>query len=84
MEFFQALAAAEDIQVFDQEDFIAQDDRVVVTGRTKALIRSTGRTVENEYVHVFTIAGGKVQRFVEFFDTAAATEAYRKTAGAGA
>ena len=83
-EFFGGLAAAEDIQEFTQENFIAQDDRVVVTGRSKAVIRATGRTIENEYVHLFTVNGGKVQRFVEFFDTAAARDAYQQSAGAGA
>ena len=82
--FFESLAGAEDIQEFDQKDFIAQDDRVVVTGRTKSVIRATGRPLELEYVHLFTISGGKVQRFVEFFDTAVAADAYRQGTSAGA
>ena len=80
-EFFASLAAAEDIQEFTQEDYVAQDDKVVVTGRSKALVRSTGRTLGFEYVHVFTVSGGKVQKFVEYFDTAAAVEAYQESAG---
>ena len=80
-EFFGALTAAEDIQEFAQEDYIAQDDKVVVTGRSKAVIKATGRTLRLEYVHIFTVSGGKVQGFVEYFDTAAAADAYRETAG---
>lgn len=82
--FFQSLTQAEDIQEFTQEDYIAQDDRVVVTGRSRAVVRTTGRTLELEFVHLFTISGRKVQRFVEFFDTASATEAYRQGTGRGA
>ena len=82
--FFASLSEAEDIQEFTQEDYIAQNDRVVVTGRSKAVVKASGRTLELEYVHLFTISGGKVQRFVEYFDTAAAAEAYRQAAGADA
>ena len=81
---FETLAETEDVQEFTQEDYIAQNDRVVVTGRSKAVVKATGRTLELEYVHLFTISGGKVQRFVEYFDTAAAAEAYRQAAGADA
>lgn len=82
--FFESLAQAEDIQEFTQEDYIAQDDRVVVTGRSRAVVRATGRTLELEFVHLFTVRGGKVQKFVEFFDTASAAEAYTQRTGAGA
>lgn len=83
-EFFGSLSAAEDIQEFTQVDYIAQNDKVVVTGRSKAVVRATGRMFELEYVHLFTISGGKVQRFVEYFDTAAAADAYRQGTSAGA
>lgn len=82
--FFQSLAEAEDFQEFAEQDYIAQDDRVVVTGRSKAVVKATGRTVALEWVHLFTVEDGKVQKFVEFFDTAAASEAYRQGAGRGA
>ncbi len=82
--FFQALVEAEDIQDFTQEDFIAQDDKVVVLGRSKAGVRATGRTIEMGYVHVLTVSGGQVQRFVEYFDTAAAVQGYRQSTGTGA
>ncbi len=52
-----------------------------MTGRSKAVVKATGRTLRLEYVHIFTVSGGKVQRFVEYFDTAAAADAYRETAG---
>jgi uncharacterized protein len=82
--FFKSLAEAEDFQEFTEEDYIAQDDRVVVKGRSKAVVRATGRTLALEWVHLFTVKGGKVQKFVEFFDTAAASDAYRQGTGRGA
>lgn len=83
-EFFKTLTTAEDILEFTQENFIAQDDKVVVTGRSKARAKSTGRTLETAYVHIFTVSGGKVQKFIEYFDTAAIANAYRQSAGARA
>lgn len=83
-EFFKTLATAEDILDFTQDNFIAQDDKVVVTGRSKARVKSTGRTFETAYVHIFTVSGSKVQEFREHFDTAAVANAYRQSAGAHA
>lgn len=83
-EFFAELAAAEEIIEFTQENYAVQDDRVVVTGRNKARVTSTGRTFETPYVHFFTVRNGKVQAFAEYFDTAVVARAYRRSARAGA
>ena len=83
-EFFKTLVAAEDILEFTQDNFIAQNDKVAVTGRSKARVKSTGRTLETAYVHIFTVSGSKVQKFMEYFDTAAVANAYRQSAGAHA
>ena len=81
-EFFQQLTAAEDITVFEPTEFIATDDRVVVLGRSTATVRETGRTYSTDWVHVFRLADGKVTEFNEYFDNAAATRAFRKSAAA--
>ena len=82
--FFEKVAAAEEILEFTQDEFIAQDDRVVVTGRSRTRVRSTGRTLEYPYVHLFTVRAGKVQDFTEYFDTARAADAYRRGTAADA
>lgn len=81
-EFFQQLSAAEDITHFEPTEFIASDDRVVVLGRSTATVRETGRTYSTDWVHVFRITDGKISEFTEFFDNAAATRAFQKTAAA--
>lgn len=78
-EFFMKLAQAQEAQRFEPEDFIADGDKVVVTGQATWKVRSTGRTYENPWVHVFMIRDGKVARFQHYDNTAAAEAAFMPT-----
>jgi uncharacterized protein len=80
--FFKELVTAEDITRFEPLEFIAQNDKVVVLGESAATVRETGRSYETDWVHIFTLREGKVSEFTEFFDNAAATRAFQKTASA--
>lgn len=80
--FFQELNEDEDMTQFEPREFIAQGDKVVVQGRSTATARSTGKTYSTDWVHVFTVADGKIVAFMEFFDNAAATRAFQKSATA--
>jgi ketosteroid isomerase-like protein len=80
--FFEQLSAAEEITEFEPTEFVASDDRVVVLGKSTATVRDTGRTYSTDWVHVFRLSDGKVTEFNEFFDNAAATKAFQKTAAA--
>jgi hypothetical protein len=68
--FFDTLAANLDFEVFDPRRFASDGGLVFVQGRTVAKVKSTGRRFDMEWVHLFTIEGGKVMRFEEFYDTA--------------
>lgn len=81
-EFFKQLSEAEDITRFEPLEFIAQNDKVVVLGESAATVKDTGRSYETDWVHVFTVRDGQVAEFTEFFDNAAATRAFQKTAAA--
>jgi ketosteroid isomerase-like protein len=81
-EFFKELVAAEDITRFEPLEFIAQNDRVVVLGESAATVHDTGRSYETDWVHVFSVRDGKITEFTEYFDNAAATKAFQKTAAA--
>ena len=81
-EFFTELSKAEDITRFEPLEFISQNDKVVVLGESAATVKDTGRSYETDWVHVFTVNNGKVTEFTEFFDNAAATRAFQKTAAA--
>ncbi|MEP7074995.1 MAG: nuclear transport factor 2 family protein [Acidobacteriota bacterium] len=81
-EFFKLLGESEEFSYFEPTEFIAQGNRVVVLGRSKATVKTTGRTYETDWVHLFTVHEGKITNFHEFFDNAAATRAFQKTAAA--
>ncbi len=67
---------AEEMQVFEQDEFIAQGDKVVVLGHCKTRTKSTNKGYTTNLVHIFTVKDGKVTEFLELFDTAAAEKAY--------
>jgi ketosteroid isomerase-like protein len=73
--FFAAVNQLFDIQRFEPREFIAQGDLVVVLGSETAAARSTGKVLDLDWVHVFTMRNGKVTAFQEFFDTAAVVAA---------
>jgi uncharacterized protein len=70
------VAQAQDVIEFEPEDFIAQDDKVVVLGRFSHSVKSTGRVSASAWAHVWTVKGGKVTHFREYVDTAAVSRAY--------
>lgn len=56
---------------------IAQGDKVVVLLHAEATIKRTGRDVDQEAAHVWTLRDGKIARHQAFEDTAAVVAAYR-------
>ena len=64
-------------QQFDLNDFIAQDNKVVVLGYQKGRAKPTGRPYETEFVNVWTIRNGKFIEFRVYNDTAALVESLR-------
>lgn len=77
MQYFGLLAQSQEAMQFEPREFIAEDDKVVVCGDSQWQVRATGRSYINPWVHVFTMRDGKVARFQQFNDTAAAERAYR-------
>lgn len=76
-QFFAHVADTIAFSEFAPRDFYPTGDKVFVLGRYTGKIKKTGRTAGSEWVHVFTIKGGKASRFQEFTDTAAFVQAYR-------
>lgn len=83
-EFFSQLIDAEEFTRFEPLEFIAQDDKVVVLGEFKGTVKSTGKSYETEWVHLFHVRDGKIVSFKEFLDSAAMSKAFQKTAAAEA
>lgn len=77
--FFVALVTDEDITLFEPIEFIDGGEKIVVLGRSASNVKSTGKSYETDWVHIFTVNDGKITNFVEFFDNAAATRAFQKS-----
>ncbi len=71
--FFSTVLSSVDIHEFVPEEFLADKDKVIVTGRLHLTAKATGRDIVSDFVHVITLAGGKWSRFRDFMNT---TEAY--------
>jgi ketosteroid isomerase-like protein len=56
-------------EAFQDVVFTASGDRVVAEGSNAGTVLATGERYEHDWVMVFTIQDGKVQRFRHFYDT---------------
>ncbi len=76
--FFQNLTGHLEFEVFEPGPPRVSGDTIFVLGRTRARHRHAGQGVfDCEWVHVFTMADGRLARFQEFYDTAAVEHALR-------
>jgi ketosteroid isomerase-like protein len=74
--FFEAIGTSVDNGRVTAEDWIAQGDKVVSTGRFPATVKKSGRRIDVPIAHVFTVRNGKIARWVGYADTARVAEAY--------
>mgnify|MGYP000967018263 CR=1 FL=1 len=75
--FFRDMAEMVEITSFQPQRFLAAGDKVFVWGRWSWIMRNSGRPGENEWLHVFTIADGKVAEWRGYNDGAQLLAAYR-------
>jgi uncharacterized protein len=74
--FFQLLESTQQNQRLTTDKVIAQGDTVATVGRYSATVKATGKSADTPIAHIFTLRGGKVSRFLDFFDTAVVAAAY--------
>ena len=77
-EFFSLLGENLEFQQFEPREFVAQGDTVVL-GYERSLIKPTGRTIEHEWAHVYTLRDDKITKLRVFEDTAAYVVAFDAT-----
>jgi len=75
--WFGGLAATREYSTFEPREFIAQNDKVVCLVYTEATVRDTGRAFVSHEAQVWTFQDGKLTRFQNYLDTAAADAAHR-------
>jgi ketosteroid isomerase-like protein len=69
-EFFRVIAEHAEFSEFSPEEFHATGDEVFVLGHYRVMMRRTGRLVESDWLHVFTLRRGKIASCRIFTDTA--------------
>ena len=67
---FGRIGAAFEGFVVTPQTYVASGDRVVAMGRYTGTNRATGEALDAQFVHVFTVDGGKVTHFQQYTDTA--------------
>lgn len=75
-QFFATMDQAQEPNQFEPQEFIAEGDKVVVLGQSTWTVKSTGRRYDNPWAHVFTVRNGKIAKFQQYNDTAAADAAF--------
>ena len=60
-----------DYDLYEQREFIADGDTVVVLGAYQGTIKATDKRFTSEWVHIWRLSGGKAVAWQEFCDTAA-------------
>lgn len=67
-QFFELVNGLVETQRFDARQFIAQGDSVVVTGDETVRVRATGRLLDFQWAHAYTVRAAKIVAFDEFID----------------
>ena len=69
--FFGTLNGLLEFEAFEPQSFLAEGNRVVVVGSSRYKVRGgSGKSLTEEWCHIFTIKDGKVGAFQEYLDTA--------------
>ena len=77
VEWLQIGNRTEAILELEPRRILVEGDTAAVIGHTRVMAKPTGRSYETDFVHLITVADGRVVRFVEYFDTWIAAEAFR-------
>ncbi len=67
--FFNVLGESTEFDSFEPRQFIAEGDQVAVFGHYKARLKGTHHAASSDWIMLFTLHGGKVVKFQEFYDT---------------
>ena len=71
------LAEHLDFHDFGVDQIVAQGDTVIALGYEGATVKSTGKSYDAKWAHVFTFGEGRIVKFFEYVDTAVVLEALK-------
>ena len=75
-QFVQTVGEKKEVREFGADEYVAQNETVVVLGHERASARESGRDWETDSVMVFTLRDGKISRMREFQETATIAAAF--------
>ncbi|MGZ8303472.1 MAG: nuclear transport factor 2 family protein [Telluria sp.] len=78
-EFFQTVAASQQLRRFEPREFFAGGDKVVVLGHHDWTVRATCVEFGSDWAHTFTVQDGAIAAFSQMMDTYQVVEAYRQS-----
>lgn len=78
-EFFQIVAASQQLRHFEPREFFASGDRVVVLGHHDWTVRASGLEFGSDWTQAFTVQNGAIAAFSQMMDTRRVVEAYRQS-----
>jgi ketosteroid isomerase-like protein len=64
------------------EQIVGSGDTVISLGRYRGTYKATGKPVNAQFVHAFTLKGGKIVRFQQYTDTAQFRDAVARSVAA--
>jgi steroid delta-isomerase-like uncharacterized protein len=76
--FFKELFEKVQPERLEPSQFTAQGDRVIVEGKNRGTVRSTGKNYEHDWVMVFNVLDGKIVKLNHYYDTADILVAFQK------
>ncbi len=74
--FFSTVLSSVDIHVFDADEFICENDRVIVVGKLRLTTKTNDNEIKSPFVHVITCKDGRWLWFRDFMNTAVAQQAF--------
>jgi len=75
--FFKEMAEKVHPDKLEPLEITAQGDRVVVEGKNRGTVRSTGKPYEHDWVMIFTVRQGKIVRMRHYYDSIDIRVAFR-------
>jgi ketosteroid isomerase-like protein len=74
--FFEAIFHSVDVESFDAQEFIAQDDAVVSLGTFGCKVRTTGKSALTRWAFIWRFREGRVCSYEQFHATGLAEAFY--------
>lgn len=74
--FFEIVFQNIDVMEQNIKSYIDGGDSVIVTGYEHMRVKNTGREYKSNWIHMYTLSGGKIVAFEEFIDTAELVSAF--------